>query len=334
MFKKLFFIFIGAQICFGSDPVFSESQDLVLSTKRIAFDGYRGAFNPSIAEYGDGYVMTFRYLPEASSLFLSYIGIVLLDDEFKPKGSPQLLLTRHRNSQTQSQSEDARLFYYRNRLFVIYNDNLEINNPSTYDRRDMFIAEVFLEEDYFYLSSPLKLFCREKEGQLWQKNWMPFEKNGHLYLSYSLNPHEVLYLNFTSGECFPCYSSSALIPWNYGSLRGSSAPTLEDEEFFAFFHSGIPLASQASYGYEAWHYVMGAYTYSKEPPYKLTKVSEKPIIHETFYEPSNHWKKVIFPGGHVVKGSKVYVAYGKNDCEMWIAEIDKEKLLESLTPVY
>ncbi len=52
-----------------------------------------------------------------------------------------------------------------------------------------------------------------------------------------------------------------------------------------------------------------------------------------FYTNAFNEKCVIFPGGSVVVDSKIYVAYGKNDCEMWIATLDKEELKKSLIPV-
>jgi predicted GH43/DUF377 family glycosyl hydrolase len=42
---------------------------------------------------------------------------------------------------------------------------------------------------------------------------------------------------------------------------------------------------------------------------------------------------VIFPGGFVVIDPYIYVAYGKDDHEMWIAPIDKAELKKALKPV-
>jgi hypothetical protein len=331
MKRLLFFILAFASVF--ADSLFEEVQDIVLENRRIYFEEYPEAFNPSIVRYQDGYLMTFRYTPQANS-YVSYIGVVLLNSSFEKVSKPDLLLTRHRNSVTQSQSEDARLFYFRDRLYVIYNDNIEMNNPSIYDRRDIFIAEVFYAEGRFCLSAPLKLFCNQKSTQLWQKNWVPFEWNQVLYLSYSLNPHEVLYVNLISGECYSCYTTSIPLDWDYGSLRGSSGATLVDGEYFAFFHSGKVMASPASYNEMAWHYFMGAYTFSKDPPFQISKVSSQPIVGDGFYDPSMFWKKVIFPGGYVIDGSQIHVAYGKNDAEIWIATLDKEALMASMVDCF
>ena len=126
MFKRWISFFCIAVHFSFADSLFEKDQEIVVANKKIYFEDFPEAFNPSMIEYGDGYLLIFRYTPFQRNLFLSYIGIVLLDAQFEPISSPELLLTRHRSSTTQSQSEDARLFRHRDRLFVIYNDNMEM----------------------------------------------------------------------------------------------------------------------------------------------------------------------------------------------------------------
>lgn len=313
-----------------AELVFEKENHILIENKRIYFEDYPDAFNPSIVNYGDGYLLTFRYVPFERNQNLSYIGICLLNDAFEPISKPEILLTRHKNSITQSQSEDARLFQYRNKLFVIYNDNIEVNNPTTSDRRDIFIAEVLFIDGHFTLSAPLKLWCNEKQNQLWQKNWVAFEWNHILYLSYSINPHEILYANLITGECFSNFSSSFMLDWEYGSLRGSSQATLVDGEYFALIHSGKKMPSPTDAEEMVWYYFMGAYTFSSKPPFEIRRISQKPIVAEGFYEPGDLWKNVIFPGGYVVQDPYIHIVYGKNDSEIWIATLEKKALLESL----
>lgn len=304
--------------------------EMFIKDKRIFFPDYPDAFNPSIITYDDGYLLTFRYIPHRKNESISYIGICQLDRYLDPIAEPEILLTRRQNSVTQSQSEDARLFRYKGKIFVIYNDNIDLNNPTIYDRREMFISEVIRLQDRFVLSSPLKLFRQENQSRVWEKNWVPFEWNDTLYLGYTLNPHEILYANLMSGYCFSVYRSSHFSSWDYGILRGSGAACLVDGEYLSFFHSSKYMSSEASHGQMAWHYFMGAYTFSPDPPFQITRISKNPIVKDHFYEPTDYWKKVIFPGGFVVDGNQIHVAYGKNDAEIWIATLDKDKLLESL----
>lgn len=309
-------------------------RDVVVSTKKISLEDFPGSYNPSIISFGNGYLLTFRYPPDPiHRVFISYIGVVLLDEKFEPISRPQLLNTRTLDCAVPSQSEDARLFSYRGRLFLIYNDNDSHVVKFHLNRRDMFIAELFQDGDKFILSTPLKLRYEKKyHHQLVQKNWVPFEWDNTLLLSYSIYPHEVIYPNLYDGMCYPCYESSSALQWDYGTLRGSTPPILIDGEYLAFFHSGLLFSSSASWDLPFWHYFMGAYTFAADPPFAITKMTPYPIVAEGFYTPSDCEKRVIFPGGVAVKDSNIYVAYGKDDCEVWVATIDMHALKKALVP--
>jgi predicted GH43/DUF377 family glycosyl hydrolase len=310
---------------------------LVISTKRIQLDAYPEAFNPSLIKTERGFLLTFRVLPDPLRLWINYIGIVLLDKSFNPISEPQLLDTRKGNKLFPSQSEDARIFSYQGNLYVLYNDNNSFINPSFAQRRDMFIAQLTYDNHQFVVSEPKKLYHQQKySNQKWQKNWVPFEWHGALLMSYSLIPHEVLYVDLDTGECAPLMVtplSSHAWEWHWGHLRGGTPALLMDREYLAFFHSYIELNSVASNGIRMPHYFMGAYTFSSEPPFKITKISASPIIGKEFYTPSSLPKRVIFPGGYVVTDRHIYLAYGKDDQEIWIATINKERLKEILMPI-
>lgn len=310
-----------------------EGHPIVSSTKQIRFEKYPGAHNPSILSTKHGTLFCFRYLPDPVNEFLtSYIGIVILDKNLDPITEPEILKPRLENSKTPSQAEDARLFTYRDRIFVIYNDN--VDSTSYFDRRDMYIAELFYENGHFYLTTPLKLIHATKfHTQIKQKNWVPFVWNNELQMTYSISPHEILRPNLIEGECYPAYETSSTLAWDLGVLRPSTPPLFIDGEYLAFFHSGTPMRSEVSGGSDLWHYFMGAYTFSAEPPFKITQITPLPIVGKEFYTSSDYFKRVIFPGGFVINGNHLYVAYGKDDCEMWIATIDKTALKKVMIPV-
>ena len=310
-----------------------EGLKIVQSTKQIVLQNYPDAFNPSIVQTKQGLLLSFRYIPDLiNAPSTSYIGVVFLDENFDPISEPVLLNTRHLNNKTPSQSEDARLFLYRDRICLIYNDNVDSINY--WDRRDMYIAELFYEDGDFTLSTPLKLIHEGKYStQFIQKNWEPFVWDNKLLISFTVNPHEILYPNLVSGSCYQIYDTWSTLDWGFGTLRLSTPPQLIDGEYLAFFHSGKPMVSEATQGCTLWHYFMGAYTFSAEPPFHLTQMTPQPIIHDEFYTYSSAEKRVVFPGGFVVNGSNIYVAYGKDDCEIWIANINKEILKKAMVPI-
>lgn len=338
--KGLVFTFplscIVSQRLFAGDIIedLLTAQEIVIATTEIKLDKFPGAFNPSIIKIPEGFLLTFRYCPDVYNSGLSYIGVVLLNEMLEQVSEPKLLSARSKQSRTPSQAEDARVFSYKGRLFLIYNDNVEITNPQTWERRDIFIAELSFGDNDFKLSSPLKLVYNEKyHTQMWQKNWVPFEWNNTLLLIYSINPHEIIYPNLMSGSCYHCYETWMDIKWKWGKLRGSTPPLLVDGEYLAFFHSGVKANSSVTMGWELWHYFMGAYTFAAQPPFQITKMSQQPIAADGFYTESSNEKRVVFPGGFAISGSHIYVAYGKDDSEVWIATIDKDALMRSLKAV-
>jgi predicted GH43/DUF377 family glycosyl hydrolase len=305
----------------------SLKKNIVVETKRIILNEFPNAFNPSIIEADFGYLLTFRYCPLKPYDVVSYLGIVRLDHNFNPISPAQLIDTRFGNHQVPAQSEDARLFSLNGKLYIIYNDNPDVIMPSIFDRRDLYLAELYVSDGNYYLSYPLKLKHADKYSSiLWQKNWVPFVSNGKLYFSYSIYGHEVLEANVETGICSTVHHTTMDYQWKFGSLRGGTPGILIGGKYYSFFHSSMYMTSYASKGKEMIHYLMGAYTFSAEPPYEILEITPAPIECRGFYTRSECDKRVIFPCGIIDAGDVIYVTYGKDDREMWVATIEKNKL--------
>ena len=309
--------------------------ELVTNLFQIKLDQFPSAFNPSILKTDDGIILTFRYLPQPRSTpWISYVGAVLLNDSFEVISEPELLNLRVEGNPIPSQAEDARIFSYKENIYIIYNDNSEKINPSSRERRDLHIAQISYENGHFRASHPLKLTHKYwYRLQKWEKNWAPFVWNDELLLAYTLNPHEIISPDFTLGICRSIESTLTSVDWPLGVLRGGTPALLVDGEYLAFFHSGKEMLSEVSNKQKMWHYFMGAYTFSADPPFNITKISNNPIKEKTFYVQSSHPKRVIYPGGFIVIEEYIYVAFGKDDDELWIAEINKNKLKQSLKQI-
>lgn len=311
------------------------SAGVVSTVKKLEIPNFPKAFNPSILKVDEGYLLSFRYLPDAKRLWYSQLGLVLLDKNFTLISDVVILNTRVKENRTISQSEDARLFTFNGRIFVIYNDSVEVKNPTIQEHRDMFIAEIKKTPTSYALTQAKKLKHAEKYAKVkWQKNWVPFTYENKLLITYSINAHEVVEPNLNTGICERVHETNWVkFPWKWGPARGSTPPLLIDGEYFAFLHSGIELISPVTSGNKCWHYFMGAYTFSKDPPFNLTKISPCPILGPGFYHDSKAPKRVMFPGGCVVEGNKIHVACGKDDCEIWIVTFNKEKLFQTMKPL-
>lgn len=310
------------------------ADDMVVATKRIHIDAYPDAFNPSMIKTDYGYLMTFRYCPDRTMDSYSFIGVIKLDEAFEQISSPQLLDTRFGDTAIPPHSEDARIFTLDGRVYVTFNDNPELVQPTNKNHRDIFIAELTENDGHFSLLSAVKLIYPARyEEQLWQKNWVPFDWQGDLMMGYSVCPHETLFTNIETGYCLPIGCSKIMDVWNHGELRGGTPALLNGDKYLAFFHSSKKKTTTASNGIKMLHYFMGAYTFSASQPFDIQSITPDPIIGEDFYTQSDAPKRVIFPGGFVISGDLIYVAYGKDDREIWIATIDKNILESSMIPI-
>lgn len=324
--------FLCISLCAASPVIPSPQESVFLETKNVVLPEFPDAFNPSILAVPEGFLVSFRYPPDPEYPYQSCIGLVLLNEDLESTSPPYLLKIREQNAQIPPQAEDARLFHYRDAIWIMYNDNPDEEVRHYSDRRDMFLAELIFEEGKYVMQQPLRLIAEDYyERQICQKNWAPFVWEDVLFISYTLDPHEVLYVA-KNGVCRRYVESHREIPWEFGHIRGSSSPKLIDGEYVGLFHAGQFCQNPPLEAEERLHYVFGIYTTDPSPPFAITTLSEEPLVSSNFYTKSDYYKRVIFPGGFVLKNGILYVAYGKNDAEIWIGKLDWEKVRSSLIP--
>jgi predicted GH43/DUF377 family glycosyl hydrolase len=314
------------------------SQDFVLESKQIQIPGYPYAFNPAIVRWKGMLLMSFRTIPDEKNNFNCEIGMVILNEGFEPISTPQLLNLRDEQTLTPCRAEDARLLVIDDHLFMIYDDNTEEKISKGGFR--MYVAEIYCDGEHFIVGSAECLSHYEGESRdIREKSWVPFDYNGHLLLAYSLLPHKIFYPHLDgSGICDTIASSESPMPWDFGLLRGGTSAWLENDHYLAFFHSSKKLATAHSNGKDILHYFMGAYTFSKEPPFTITSMSPSPLIGPNFYcgiDYQPYWKPIrcVFPCGCIWDERFIWIAYGRDDHECWIVKIDKSGLLQSLIPL-
>jgi predicted GH43/DUF377 family glycosyl hydrolase len=337
--KKFSFIFFLILIlpyaCWAGIDLEEKTQDFVLETKRIIIPEYPNAFNASIVRWKNKLLMSFRHIPNRSSKFDSEIGLVWLDKNFNPISKPQLLDTRGPLASIPSRAEDARLIVINNALYMVYSNNVE--QKITKGGFRVFIAQIEYDGDTFVATHKECLDVFEGETkQKREKNWAPFEYSGKLLLAYSLLPHRIFYPQ--QGACKTIALSKGAINWPYGELKGGTPALKVGNQYLAFFHSYIPLSTIHSDEKSILHYFMGAYAFGLEPPFKITHISQEPIIGKGFYKgavytPYWHPLRVVFPCGFIFDESHIWVSYGRQDHEMWIVKLDRKKLIESLIPI-
>ncbi len=309
-------------------------QDFVLETKKIEIEDYPEALNASIIRWKGSLLMSFRLIPDRKSSFTSLLGLIWLDDDFTPIGEPQVLNTREGQFSSPSRAEDARLLTVGDRLFIVYDDNIDKKISKGGFR--IHIAELIYDGEKFAMENIERISRYEGESKdIREKSWVPFDYKGNLLLAYSLQPHKIFRPLFGRGECQTIASTSRAAGWNWGLLRGGT-PALEvDGQYLAFFHSSQSMATLNSNKTKMLHYFMGAYTFNLEPPFEITKISPEPIVGEDFYVETGfkpYWKpvKAVFPCGYIVEEDYIWVSYGRDDHEIWVVKLDKKGLLRSL----
>jgi len=335
LFSSLFLSFNG----FAEVNLEDQASSFVLKTKQIQIPEYPDAFNPSIIQWENKILLSFRSIPKDSKInpscssAQSLIGLIFLDADFNPLNTPQIIDFCWENAKP----EDARLIKVANKLYLIYSDNRDEMMCTSGFR--MYITEILIDNEIIAIGNTDAVLHFEGENKnRREKNWVPFDYDGYLLMAYSLQEHKVLYPIPRSNEAATISCTHSNVSWNFGELRGGTPALLDGDEYLAFFHSSMDMSTVHSEGQKIPHYFMGAYTFNKEPPFEITKVSNNPIISLGFYEgkqyaPYWHPVKVVFPCGFIATKRFVYVSYGRQDHEIWLVKLDKQGLKESLIPV-
>mmetsp|Transcript_30287 Transcript_30287/g.41672 ORF Transcript_30287/g.41672 Transcript_30287/m.41672 type:complete len:382 (+) Transcript_30287:32-1177(+) len=246
--------------------------------------------------------------------------------------------------------EDPRIFYHNGKEYIVYNHHLS-------RFKKLFYAELFYNkpEDMFYTIDPPNHVAFENEVNIrHQKNWIPFDfcpscnfqrgltvanSNATLLFIYSIRPHRIVqaFATNVSGEMrAETIFLTELLPefrWRWGEMRGGSPALLMGDFYLSFFHSSGHLSHK-----HIGTYVMGAYTFERNPPFAITRMSAEPIFHESFINETYGWAYkgvdfIVFPMGFTFDDDFIYVSYGKNDRDGWILKLNRSGLMESLKPV-
>jgi predicted GH43/DUF377 family glycosyl hydrolase len=313
------------------------AQNFVLETKQIHIPGYPDAFNPTIIRYNSSTILLFR-IRDPFTTATNQMGAILLDKDFNPIGFPQKVKIPISDLNLKPMTQDPKLFQLNNELYMAYNDMISL--PGVEQNRRMFIAKLRFNEEGSILqveeSYPI-LHFEGKNSHRQEKNWSPFVWNEKMFLVYSLLPHRILNYHSSLLKSETIANTTGSIKWSWGELRGGTPAEVVDEENLSFFHSCKHMCTVQSEGKYIPHYFMGAYTFSKEPPFEITKISPEPIFGKDFYTGPTHktWTplRVVFPGGFIRDKKYIWVVYGKQDHEIWIVKLDKEGLYQSLHPI-
>jgi predicted GH43/DUF377 family glycosyl hydrolase len=320
---------------------YSCGNDFVVGVRTIDL-GLNNAYNASMVADGSGYRLFFRqdtWLPfktVRSSILTAYI-----DENFKLSKKVKNL-TPHLKS-----PEDPRVFTSAEGIYCIFNDLIDdgaCNRPDdvSNSRQRMYLAKFDEKKEVFENIQDLN-FSNQKV----EKNWSPFSEgiqSSIIKLVYSITPQiiyeidlkkRILQAFFTPKDSYLNFQNS-WVPYFGKPCGGATVVDLENE-YLNIFHSSVRERQTGV----SW-YLMGAYTFEKEPPYRLKAYTKNPIYFEDIYSskttnPHGNNKKIIYPAGVVRKFENgrhvLHVSCGENDSAIKIVTIDEDKFLSSMVKV-
>lgn len=306
--------------------------DIIQEVKNIHLRNVFAPYNASLIEKGDGHFLLFYRHDVVRQMhfntFDTYIGCAELDEHFEQTGKDVV-----RIETGSPHSEDPRVIKNRDDFFLVYNDG---PYKDVRDRK-MHIAQ--LDPESF---QPVQITKINSHFAATEKNWAPFSYQNSIHFEYQLfTPRKVLKLD-DPGSPELSHINDPLpvvnIDWEnkWGTPLGGTSARLVDGQYLAFFHSKFK-DDKGSY----W-YVMGAYTFEAEPPFRITAMSKEPLLFKGIYQSeavntATPYKFVIFPCGYAIKGygerTFLHLACGENDCAVKIVTIDKDRLLKSMKEI-
>ena len=209
----------------------------------------------------------------------------------------------------------------------------------------------------FELTKPVWIQKVGDDARVIQKNWVPFLYRSDVYFVYNIHPLVVIRFpggssavydgSFTGDDvpletiseerCHPAYKTH----WSYGHLRGGTPAVLVGDEYLAFFHSkSTPLYLDDFGGWSLLSYWFGAYTFTAEPPFVVTKMSKVPIVKNEWYDGAWFNKGngyIIYPAGFVIQQfnniSYVMLSFSLQDKQGYLAKIPLQELYDSMISV-
>lgn len=229
------------------------------------------------------------------------------------------------NSRYNLIAEDARIFEFDKKLFLIYNVHLT-------KFKEVYLGHLLYDtpNDAFYVNiTPRHISIEHEVGAKHQKNWTPFVFNSsimqnvsasqhqlqlhwesrsvidvhsdtvmnsselQLFFVYSIRPHRIIrflptadYSKMTAHTVFLTAIMAVDDDWAWGEMRGGTpALQVDDDHYLSFFHSS------GFYNMKfITTYCMGAYLFSTKPPFAITHMSKEPIVAKPFINESlNGW---------------------------------------------
>lgn len=289
--------------------VYNQGVRVVQVPMRTLFDSPRN-YNASIIEFGGRRIMAYRSHRMDQN---GRCAIAMCDLDEKWQGSRNHWIDLPLPGGDEHH-EDPRLFVFGGVLHLAYTET-RFRQPQPYTCC-MRYARLALKRRKWAADAVFWPQYGNNSGTSLEKNWQFFELDGKLHAIYSSDPHVVLEIDGNTVKKVHAGAPSQ-VQWPWGIIRGGTPPLrLASGEFLTVFHSSLPYPVEPHWR----RYYAGAYTFEATPPFRITSISQAPILNSSgedghVADPrKTSWKPfVVFPGGIIPHAEGFYVSYGIND---------------------
>lgn len=263
-------------------------------------------YNPSIVRHGDKLLTTYRWHP-----IKAWQTSLALNDGHMTHTIQMPAMGAARSF------EDAKLFMFRDQLHISF-----VSAAAEYGKfKSIVCYGKLIEKDGWRVNQWFQPKYDHNDWSRIQKNWVFFECDNRLYALYGSAPEQIV-IELDGDKVNAAHRSDGP-SWDYGEIRGGCVIPWKGR-LLRFFHSHGDSVDRNN-----WIYYIGATLMESTPPFKTIAVSGKPILagDERWTPNCHHWKaSVVFPGGAVQDGDTITLAFGRNDCECCLVNLNKHDL--------
>lgn len=195
--------------------------------------------------------------------------------------------------------------------------------------------------DSFYVVRNYHTIYPTEDHSVPQKNWAPFRYRQEVLLIQSINPFKVMKFSVRATDNTMIAFRESLSPaietgWPYGELRGGTNAVYIPHRnvYLGVFHS-----AEHALGNFMKTYVMGVYTFTADPPFRLISISPFPIMPSQFY--TGPWHGIrqrqidycLFPMSLFIEDETMFVSAGHQDSIGYLLHFNLHEVLETLVSV-
>jgi predicted GH43/DUF377 family glycosyl hydrolase len=350
-FTLLLLVVVSTFALFNSDsetilPLLASKSgiNILKETRSLTLSGHK-VFNASVLPLENGYLFAtrkrgdslFDYLWKRYFLRKNPKGLVIgeLDIDFQEKSQVKTVFSSNSKGCETVQYLDPRLIQAGEDIYMIYCRQVNRKTRSL-SSAQQYLAKLEKKEAGWIIATDVPLtfdageeFYNKKLVQKnFEKNWMPFVEDGDLFFIYLIAPeHIVLKTDVQTGISTIYSRSTNNISCKGSGLRGSTPAVFDKElgEWITIYHFVCPTKKDT--GKKALAYFMGGYTYSKNYPYNILRMTEGPLMGDQIYQ---NGKKIVFPTSLIRDGDDYLIVYGSNDNANRLTRVSRKDLINSM----